>query len=68
MIEEKIRYKELKRFFKDIENVCKKHGYSISHEDEHGAFVIERYSDYNIDWLKDAFLKIKPKEDEKFNN
>jgi len=68
MIEEKIRYKKLKRFFKDIENVCKKHGYSISHEDEHGAFVIERYSDYNIDWLKDAFLKIKPKEDEKFNN
>ena len=46
--------KELKRFLKDIENVCKKHGYSISHEDGHGAFEIEKYSDDNIDWLRNA--------------
>lgn len=50
--------KELKRFFKDIENVCKKHGYSISHEDGHGAFEIEGYSDDNINWLKNAHIRI----------
>lgn len=50
--------KKLKCFFKDIENVCKKHGYSISHEDGHGAFEIEKYSDDNIDWLKNANLRL----------
>ena len=49
---------ELKRFFNDIENVCKKHGYSIGHEDEHGAFLIEKYSDDNISWLKDANINL----------
>lgn len=50
--------KELKKFFKDIENVGKKHGYSISHEDGHGAFEIEKYDDDNIDWLKNANLRL----------
>ena len=47
---------ELKQFFKDIEDVCKKHGYSISHEDGHGAFMIEEYSEFNINWFKNAHL------------
>ena len=49
---------ELEKFFKDIEVTCKKHGYSISHEDGHGAFEIEKYSDGNIEWLKNAHLRI----------
>lgn len=53
--------KELKRFFKDIENICKKHGFSISHEDGHGAFEIERYKDINIHFLYNANLRLNRK-------
>ena len=41
-------------FIKDIIEVMKKHNLTISHEDGHGAFIIEKYDDYNIKWLKDA--------------
>jgi hypothetical protein len=34
--------------------VCKKHGISISHEDDHGGFVIEPWSEENADWLRQA--------------
>jgi FAD/FMN-containing dehydrogenase len=50
--------KEMENFFKEIEATCKKHGYSISHEDGHGAFEIEKYSDDNIDWLKNANFRL----------
>lgn len=45
---------EMMLFLTDIEEVCKKHGFSISHEDVHGAFTIQKYSDFNIKWLKSA--------------
>ena len=44
-------------FLQDIEEICKKYHLSISHEDGHGSFIIEKYSDYNIQWLKDALYK-----------
>ena len=50
--------KEIKAFFKEIEETCKKHGYSISHEDAHGSFEIEKYNEVNIDWLKKANLRL----------
>ena len=50
--------KELKNFFKDIESVCKKHGYSISHEDGYGEFEIQKYSNKNISWLKAANIRL----------
>jgi hypothetical protein len=34
--------------------VCRRHGLSLSHEDCHGAFIVENYSKDNIEWLKDA--------------
>lgn len=46
--------KEMEDFLNDIESVCKKHGLSISHEDYHGAFLIEKYSEENIEWLLGA--------------
>lgn len=42
-------------FIEEIIAVCKKHGMSISHEDGHGAFVIENEdNERNFDWLRDA--------------
>jgi hypothetical protein len=38
-------------FLDEIKEVCKKHGLSISHEDSQGGFIIEKYSDSNLEWL-----------------
>lgn len=54
-IREKIPGKQIK-FLNDIEKVCKKYNLSISHEDPHGAFKIEKYSEENIEWLKHAHI------------
>ena len=44
----------MKHILDEIHSVCMKHGLSISHEDGHGAFIIEDYNERNIDWLFDA--------------
>lgn len=36
----------------------KKYNLSISHEDGHGAFIIEKYDEYNIKWLRDCLLNL----------
>lgn len=45
---------EIDRFLKEIECVCKKYNLSISHEDSHGAFIIEDYSEEVMEWLRSA--------------
>lgn len=45
-------------FFNELEIIYRKYNLSISHEDGHGAFIIEEYNDGNIDWLKNANLNI----------
>lgn len=49
------------RFLEEIEAICKKYDLSISHQDSQGAFIIEKYSDFNMDWLKDAIQYKAPK-------
>lgn len=46
-------------FLNEIDNICKKYNFSISHEDDHGAFILEKYYDYNIKWLKDCMLDLE---------
>lgn len=48
--------KEMIDFFNDIDEVCKKHGLSISHEDGHGhgSFEIEKYNNDNMMWIRRA--------------
>ena len=41
-------------FLKEIESVCKKYDFSISHEESQGGFILEKYDEYNIEWLKEA--------------
>ena len=41
-------------FLNEIEIVSKKYRLSISHEDVHGAFVIQSYNESNIKWLRAA--------------
>lgn len=54
MTEEDIRKEE--EFLSDIKKVCQKHNRSISHEDGHGAFIIEEYDELNVNWLEEALL------------
>ena len=43
-------------FIAEITTLCLKHNLSISHEDGHGAFKIERYTKSNIEWLGNAYV------------
>lgn len=45
---------EMSNFLSEIEEVCKKHGLSISHEDYHGSFQVMEYDEKYISWLKRA--------------
>lgn len=47
--------KKVVEFLKEIEEVSKKHGLSLGHEDYHGTFTVEEYSEYNTQWLQQAF-------------
>lgn len=49
-------------FLNEIDNICKKYNFSICHEDSHGGFIIEKYDDFNIKWLKNCMLNLKIEE------
>ena len=46
--------KEIEEFLSEIEDVCKKYDLSISHEDREGGFLVQKYKESNINWLKSA--------------
>lgn len=52
----------IKLFLNDIRQVCEKHKLSISHEDGHGSFIIEKFNDVNLVWLFNASTNIIPKQ------
>jgi hypothetical protein len=45
---------EIDAFLKEVVELSKKHGLSLSHEDTEHAFVVVRYSEANSRWLLDA--------------
>ena len=45
---------KMKAFLNDLISVCQRHQLSISHEDHHGAFEINEYSDYDMQWILNA--------------
>jgi len=49
-----VRNPKIDAFIEDLIAVCDKHGLSISHEDTHGAFTVEVFSEKRIDWLRNA--------------
>lgn len=49
-----IESENVDKFLEDVIDVCKKHGLSISHEDQHGGFEVEAISDVNLNWLMGA--------------
>ncbi|QXN69904.1 hypothetical protein MAWWA_93 [Bacillus phage vB_BspH_Mawwa] len=51
-----MKKEKVEKFLEEIEKVCRKHNMSISHEDGHGAFIIEKFDEFNISWLKGASI------------
>lgn len=47
---------EVDNFIEELIKLYKKHRLSISHEDNHGAFIISSYSKENEDWIREAHL------------
>lgn len=46
--------KDVAKFLDTILVLCRGFGFSLSHEDTEGAFVVEEYSEVNAQWLRDA--------------
>ena len=42
------------KFLEAVVVLSKEHGLSLSHEDRHGAFIVEQYSESNAKWLMAA--------------
>lgn len=47
----------VKNFFKEYEELCKKYNLSLSVEDYEGSFILEPYSENNINWVKWAYIE-----------
>lgn len=41
-------------FLREYKDLCKKYNISLSHEDGHGAFILENYDEDNIEWVSYA--------------
>ena len=44
----------IESFMKEYEELCIKHGLSLSHEDCEGGFIIDEYNQENVEWVKAA--------------
>ena len=45
---------KLIKFMQELEALYKKYDFSIAHEDQGGGFIIEKYSDFNMEWMKEC--------------
>jgi hypothetical protein len=48
------RSEKVQAFLNEVADVCRRHGLSIAHEDGHGSFIVEKFDQFNIDWLNNA--------------
>ncbi len=53
---EPVENQEVNAFLEALVEVYKEHGFSLSHEDTHGAFIVEKYDEDNIRWLMAAMI------------
>lgn len=51
------------QFLAEIGDVCRKYGYSIGHEDGHGAFIINTFDESDLEWLGHALVQLESDEE-----
>ena len=44
-------------FIRQYEELCIKTGITISHEDTQGSFILERFNNEDLEWVKNAKRK-----------
>lgn len=49
---EKLERENKEEFVEAVIKLSKEYGLSISHEDGHGAFILEPYDEHNSEWLR----------------
>ena len=52
---------DVEGFLKEIIDVYKKYNISIGHEDCQGAFILEPYDEYDVNWLKECSVDLNGK-------
>lgn len=45
---------EVDAFLAELESVCRKHKFSLSHEDSQGSFIVTSFNENLLEWLKAA--------------
>lgn len=55
--------KSIDEFLDELEELYRKYGLSLGHEDTHGAFIIELLSEDNIRWVRCAHRRAKYQEE-----
>ena len=53
---ESVENKQVNAFLTAIVRLSEEYGLSLSHEDTQGAFIVEKYSPDNIQWLMQAII------------
>jgi len=47
---------DIDAFIEDLLAVCRQHGFSVSHEDQHGAFIVESFDEELARWVQQAHI------------
>jgi len=55
VVGEDVQSSKVRTFINALITVCRNAGFSISHEDQQGAFIIEKFEEDNVEWLRNAF-------------
>ena len=50
------KQENVKNFFKEYRELCKKYNVSLADEDFHGGFLIEEQKEENIEWVEASMM------------
>lgn len=49
---------KIEAFLDAYEKICRDHGLCLSHEDGHGGFLVHRFNDDDVSWVRYAAVEI----------
>lgn len=59
MVDRRIDDRVIDEFLNELESLYHKYGLSLAHEDTHGAFIIQKFSESNVVWMRAARREAK---------
>ena len=58
-MDEIVRNQRIDEFLHALEILCRGYDVSISHEDSQGSFILQKYEQSNMVWLKSAVRELE---------